>query len=235
MRTELVVALDVPSASQVGPIVDTLGADVRWYKVGLELFAAEGPRALEPLRARDKHVFLDLKLHDIPRTVERAVRAAATHGVGLLTVHAAGGRVMLEAAVAAAREFGRDRPRLVAVTVLTSLDAAELERIGLRGGPAEAAARLAELAIGAGVDGLVCSPREAAELRARFGPTVLLVTPGIRGAGAATGDQKRTGTPAEAVRAGATHVVVGRPILEAPDPTAAARAVLAEMAQALNT
>lgn len=231
-KVELVVALDVPAVDKVGAVCDGLPGEVLWYKVGFELFAAAGPRAIEPLRERNKQVFLDLKLHDIPRTVERAVRAAAAHGVGLLTVHAAGGRAMIEAAVAAARQAGGDRPHIVAVTVLTSLDAVELERIGWPGDPADAVRRLAELAIGAGADGLVCSPREAAGLRARFGTDVLLITPGIRLPEGEAGDQKRIGTPADAVRAGATHLVVGRPILDAPDPAAAARAVLADMAAA---
>ncbi|MCX7819573.1 MAG: orotidine-5'-phosphate decarboxylase [Kiritimatiellae bacterium] len=234
MRPELVVALDVPGADRIGSIVDALPAEVGWYKVGLELFAAAGPTAIEPLRNRGKSVFLDLKLHDIPRTVARAVRAAAAHGVRLLTVHAAGGGAMVEAACAAAREFGADRPRIVAVTLLTSLDTAEVERMGWRGDPADVVRRLAGLALDHGADGLVCSPREAGELRARFGAAVLLVTPGIRLPGDAPGDQRRTGTPAEAVRAGATHLVVGRPILEAPDPAAASRAVLADIAAAVS-
>lgn len=232
VKPELVIALDVPSIDQMGAVVNCLPSEVRWYKVGLELFTGAGPHAIERLRSAGKQVFLDLKLHDIPRTVERAVCAATAYGVGLLTLHASGGRAMMEAAVEASRHKGGDRPRIIAVTVLTSLDATELNRIGLQGEPAETAARLAELAVTAGVDGLVCSPLEVADLRRRFGPELLLVTPGIRPAGGGRGDQKRIGTPADAARAGANYLVVGRPILDAPDPAAAARAIRAEIEMA---
>ncbi|MBM4154707.1 MAG: orotidine-5'-phosphate decarboxylase [Lentisphaerae bacterium] len=229
-RSELIVALDVADSSAIGGIVDRLPDEVRWYKVGLELFAAEGPKALEPLAARGRHVFLDLKLHDIPRTVERAVRAAARHGVGLLTLHASGGRAMIEAAAEAARGAGPAAPKILAVTVLTSLDAADLAAIGVGRAPADQVLALAEVALSAGADGVVCSPQEAAAMRKRFGAGPLLVTPGIRLPSDAVGDQKRVATPAGAVRDGATHLVVGRPILEAADPAAAARRVLADMA-----
>ncbi len=229
-RSELIVALDVPDSSSIGAIVDRLPDEVRWYKVGLELFAAEGPAALEPLARRGRHIFLDLKLHDIPRTVERAVRAAARHGVGLVTLHAAGGRAMIQAAAEAARGAGPGAPKLLAVTVLTSLDAADLAATGVGRSPAEQVVALADLALSAGADGIVCSPQEAAAMRARFGAGPLLVTPGIRLPSDAVGDQKRVATPAGAVRDGATHLVVGRPILEAEDPAAAARRVLADMA-----
>jgi orotidine-5'-phosphate decarboxylase len=229
-KAELIVALDVPDSSSIGDIVDRLPDEVRWYKVGLELFAAEGPAALAPLARRGRHIFLDLKLHDIPRTVERAVRAAARHGVGLVTLHAAGGRAMIEAAAEAARGAGPTAPKLLAVTVLTSLDAADLAAIGVGRSPAEQVVALASLALSAGADGIVCSPQEAAAMRARFGAGPLLVTPGIRLPSDAVGDQKRVATPAGAVRDGATHLVVGRPILEAEDPAAAARRVLADMA-----
>ena len=229
-KCELIVALDVPDSSSIGGIVDRLPDEVRWYKVGLELFAAEGPTALEPLVARGRHIFLDLKLHDIPRTVERAVRAAARHGVGLVTLHAAGGRAMIAAAAEAARGAGPTAPKLLAVTVLTSLDASDLAAIGVGRSPSDQVLALADLALSAGADGIVCSPQEAAAMRTRFGAGPLLVTPGIRLPADAVGDQKRVATPAGAVRDGATHLVVGRPILEAADPAAAARRVLADMA-----
>lgn len=229
-RAELIVALDVPDAAAIDRIVRRLPDEVRWYKVGLELFAAEGPRALEPLAALGRRVFLDLKLHDIPRTVERAVRAAARHGVGLMTLHAAGGRAMIEAAAEAARGEGPAAPKLLAVTVLTSLDASDLAAIGVGRSPADQVLALADLALSAGADGIVCSPREAAAMRTRFGAAPLIVTPGIRLPSDAVGDQKRVATPAGAVRDGATHLVVGRPILDAADPGEAARRVLADMA-----
>lgn len=230
MSASLIVALDVAQSNRIGPIVDALPQEVRYYKVGLELYSAEGPAALQPLRQRQRHIFLDLKLHDIPRTVERAVASVAQHGVELLTVHASGGRAMLEAAVNASRAHGPGRPRILAVTVLTSLDRSDLADLGIQRTPADQVLALAELAVRAGVDGLVCSPQELAELRKRVGPEPLLVSPGIRLPSDAVGDQKRVATPGAAVRAGASHLVVGRPILEATDPAAAARAVLNDMA-----
>ena len=229
MNAELCVALDVAAAAEIAPVVDRLPPEVAWYKVGLELFCAEGPAALRPLQARGRKIFLDLKLHDIPRTVARAVATAAQHGVQMMTVHASGGRAMLEAAAEAARSLGSARPKLVAVTVLTSLDAKDLAELGVGRTPAEQVAALAALALDCGIDGIVCSAQEAAAMRARLGPAALLVTPGIRLPSGDLGDQKRVATPAAAVRDGATHLVVGRPILEAPDPAAAARAILADM------
>ena len=231
-KTELIVALDVPDARQAAAVVDRLPPEVDFFKIGLELFAAEGPAVIETLRSRGRRVFLDLKFHDIPRTVARAVAVCARRGVTLLTVHAAGGRAMLQAAAAAAREAGADRPRLVAVTTLTSLDASDLRETGVARPLDDHTLALGELAVASGLDGLVCSPLEAAAFRARLGSAPLLVTPGIRPAGGEVGDQKRVATVAEAVRAGATYLVVGRPILEAADPAAAARRVLAEIAEA---
>jgi orotidine-5'-phosphate decarboxylase len=182
------------------------------------------------VRKRGGRVFLDLKYHDIPATVAGAVAAAARLGVGLLTVHASGGAAMLRAAAAAAREAGDARPRIVAVTVLTSLDRAALHReLGVPIAVEGHAANLALLARDAGCDGVVASPREAARLRALLGPGALIVTPGIRPAGGAAHDQARTATPATAVRAGADYLVVGRPVTEAADPAAAAAAMLAEI------
>lgn len=229
MKAELIVALDVPTAREALAAMSRLPLEVTWCKVGLELFCAEGPSFLEALRARRKQIFLDLKLHDIPRTVERAVRAAAQHGVDMLTVHACGGRAMLRAAAEAAKSCGRTPPRLIAVTALTSLDQQDLADLGVHRTPAEQVVALADLALKAGINGLVCSPQELELLRGRFGPAPILVTPGIRPAGVDAGDQKRVATPSAAVRAGANYLVVGRPILEAPDPIKATRQILQEM------
>jgi len=229
-RPEIIVALDVPSSTDIKPVLSRLPAELTWYKVGLELFCAEGPAALAPLRGRGCNIFLDLKLHDIPRTVERAVKSASAHGVKLLTLHACGGRPMLEAAAKAAKEAGPDRPRLLAVTVLTSMDAKDLSDVGVMRPVSDQVKALADLAISSGIDGLVCSPQEVGELRRRLGPGALLVTPGIRLPGGELGDQKRVATPGSAARDGATHLVIGRPILEAPDPAAAVRAIRDDIA-----
>jgi orotidine-5'-phosphate decarboxylase len=191
--------------------------------VGLELWGAEGPGAVRALVGDGRRVMLDLKLHDIPNTVARAVAAVAGLGAELLTIHASGGAAMVRAAAdAAARAPGR--LDLAGVTVLTSLDPAEAAAVGL-GDPAEAVPRLARLAVGAGCRALVCSPREAAVVRREVGPEVLLICPGVRPGGSDAGDQRRTATPAEALAAGADLLVVGRPITSAPDLAAAARAV----------
>jgi len=194
-------------------------------KVGLELFAAEGPAAVRAAAALGRPVFLDLKLHDIPNTVEGAARSAAASGASLLTVHASGGEAMVRAAVRGAGE----RLRVLAVTVLTSLDDAALAAVGLAGPAGAAAIRLARLAVAAGAGGIVCSPREVAAVRAAVGPGPLLVVPGVRPAGSARGDQVRVASPAEAVRAGADVLVLGRPLRDAPDPAAAARAIAASL------
>lgn len=233
MKPELIVALDVPEVAQLAPMVDRLPSAVEWYKVGLELFCAEGPAALLPLKERGKKIFLDLKLHDIPRTVARAVKSAAKHGARMITLHATGGHAMMEAAVAAAKECGESAPKLLAVTVLTSLDMKDLHAVGILRAPAAQAQVLAEMAMAAGVDGVVCSAQEASALRRKLGPKAWIVTPGIRPAAASeAGDQKRIATPAFAAKAGASHIVVGRPILEAADPGAAAKGILDELAAA---
>lgn len=194
-------------------------------KVGFELFVAEGPQAVRAAVGLGRPVFLDLKLHDIPATVEGAARSAVACGASLLTVHASGGPRMVEAAVRGAQ----GRLRVLGVTVLTSLDEEQLGRVGLAGPTERAVLRLARLAIEAGVDGLVCSPLEVAAVRAATGPTPLLVVPGVRPLGAAMGDQARVATPEEAVRAGADVLVLGRPLRDAPDPAAAARAIAARI------
>ncbi|ACG75260.1 orotidine 5'-phosphate decarboxylase [Anaeromyxobacter sp. K] len=216
-------ALDFPTFAAAEPFARAVAPEVGLLKVGLELFAAEGPAAVRAAARLGRPVFLDLKLHDIPNTVEGAARSAAASGAALLTVHAAGGAEMVKAAVRGAGPG----VRVLAVTVLTSLDAAALDAVGLAGPPEAAVVRLARLAVGAGAGGIVCSPHEVAAVRAAVGPGPLLVVPGVRPAGAAKGDQARVATPAEAVRAGADVIVVGRPLRDAPDPAAAARAIAA--------
>jgi len=232
MPPELIIALDMPSSQALPALLQCLPREILWFKVGLELFAAEGPRALDPLRAQGKKIFLDLKLHDIPRTVERTVAAAAQHGIGMLTLHASGGRAMLKAAAQAAKSSGAHAPKLIAVTTLTSLNQTDLADIGIRREMKDQALALGELALASGLDGLVASAQEVEHLRSRFGPEPLLVTPGIRPSGNAAGDQKRVATPTLAVRAGSNFLVVGRPILEATDPCAAAVAILNEIRNA---
>jgi len=227
MNPALIVALDVPTAKEMEEALDRLPDTIEWYKVGLELFCAEGPAILEPLKKRNKKIFLDLKLHDIPRTVANAVKTAAGHGVNLMTVHAVGGKAMLEAAAEAARECANP-PKLVAVTTLTSLSQEDFTDLGIARSVADQALALGKLAISSGIDGLVTSAHEAGALRKKF-PQALLVTPGIRMPGGEIADQKRVATPAYAVQQGATHLVVGRPILQADDPAAAAAAVFADI------
>ncbi len=229
MKPELIVALDVPSANEIPKIVSQLPSRIRYYKIGLELFAAAGPEALSFLANNGKRVFLDLKLHDIPRTVARAVEAAGQHNVALMTVHACGGRNMLTAASQAAAALGDRGPKLVAVTTLTSLDQSDLTECGIVRSLPEHTAALGKLAINCGIDGLVCSPLEVETFRSQLGESPILVTPGIRPAGDDVGDQKRVATPAMAVEGGSSFLVVGRPILGATDPAAAAEAILAQM------
>jgi orotidine-5'-phosphate decarboxylase len=231
MTPDLIVALDVPSATEAAALVRRIGDAVSFYKVGLELFVADGPDTLAMLADRGKRVFLDLKLHDIPRTVERAVASASRFGAELLTLHAAGGRAMVEAAARAAAEAG-GRTRLLAVTVLTSLDDRDLADIGVQRTAADQVDALGRLAVDAGAHGLVCSPQEVGRLRRALGAAPYLVTPGVRPAGGDLGDQKRVATPAQATRDGASALVVGRPIVEAPDPRATALAIAAECAVA---
>jgi len=218
-------ALDFGSWADAEPFARRIAPHVGMLKVGLELYVAEGPPVVRAAAALGRPIFLDLKLHDIPATVEGAARSAAATGAALLTVHAAGGPEMVRAAVRGAGPG----VRILAVTVLTSLDDAALEKIGLAGPPEAAVVRLARLAVGAGAGGLVCSPQEVAAVRAAVGPGPLLVVPGVRPAGAALGDQARVATPAQAVGAGADVIVVGRPLRDAPDPVAAARAIAAEL------
>lgn len=226
----LAFPLDVRTLAEAERYLDLLAEHVAVFKVGLELFSAVGPAAVDAVHARGRRCFLDLKLHDIPATMESAVAAAAGLGVAYLTLHAASGGGAMRACAKAA---SRSELRLLAVTVLTSMDAATLDAVGLRGTPAEAVERLADLAFDSGVRGLVCSPLECALLRKRLGSEVVLVTPGVRPAGAELGDQHRVATPAAAIAAGANLLVVGRPIREARDPKAAAMAIAAEIERAL--
>jgi orotidine-5'-phosphate decarboxylase len=231
-RKRLIVALDMPDVASALALVGQLEKNCQWFKVGLELFVAAGPAVIEPLVARGHSVFLDLKLHDIPNTVAGAVRSAAALGIKMMTLHAAGGPAML-AAARAALDGVADPPELLAVTVLTSMDQAQVNDVGLGRSPAKQVELLARMGMEAGIHGFVCSPMEVASLRALTGPEGVLVVPGIRQAGTAIDDQKRIATPAEALRLGASYLVVGRPITQAPDPAEAAEAILKEMAEAL--
>ena len=232
-RDRIVAALDVPAPAAAAALASKLAGHVGMYKVGLELFVAHGRAAIDAVRPFGLPIFLDLKLHDIPQTVEAAARGAGALGAALVTAHASGGAEMVAAArrglSAGAAAAGVAAPRLLAVTVLTSLSAEDLRALGLAGTPAEVALRLARIAVKAGADGLVCSPEEVAALRRELGPSPLLVVPGIRSAGASAGDQRRTGTPRAAIEAGASHIVVGRPLRDAPDPAAAADAIAADL------
>lgn len=231
----IIVPLDVPSAAQALALADTLRGEVGAFKVGKELFTAAGPDVVRALVAKGDRVFLDLKYHDIPNTVAGAVRSASELGVWMLNVHASGGRPMMEAARRAADDHGAKpgctAPLVIAVTVLTSLDAATLASVGIAASPLDQVVMLARLAQAARLDGVVASPRETAAIRQACGPDFLIVTPGIRGGAASSGpdDQQRTLTPGEAVAAGSSYLVVGRPITGAADPVAAAAKILKEM------
>lgn len=229
MKERIIVALDLPDAEQALEVARALKGQVEWVKVGITLFDSEGPAIVRELRSLGFKVFVDLKLHDIPHQVDGACRVLTRVGADMLTVHASGGRTMLEAAVKAtaeaAEKFHAPKPRVVAVTVLTSIDDAALAEIGCGTAASEQVERLALLAWDAGCDGVVCSPVEAATMRELLGPDALVVTPGVRPAGESSGDQARVATPAEALEAGASHLVIGRPITGASDPAAAVRGI----------
>jgi orotidine-5'-phosphate decarboxylase len=229
-KDRLAIALDLPSEQEAMRLVDRLEGTCQWFKVGMELYYAAGNSIVHQLRDRGFNVFLDLKLHDIPNTVAGAVRSATRAGASLLTIHASGGAAMMSAASEAASTPGS--PRLLAVTVLTSMDANELTGIGITASPAEQVFRLARLAQASVIDGMVCSAQEVATLRKETGPDTLLVIPGIRPAGSAVDDQRRIATPAQAIADGASMLVVGRPITRAADPAEAAHAILEEIASA---
>ena len=224
IEPRLIVALDVPTPEAAVALVTRLGDRVAFYKIGLELAFGGGLALAERLVGDGKHVFLDLKLHDIPATVERAAAQVARLGATFLTVHA------YPQTMAAAKRGVGDAPlTILGVTVMTSYDDSDLVTAGYALGVRDLVARRADQAVAAGIGGLILSAEEVSAMRARVGPDFRLVTPGIRPAGAAVGDQKRVMTPAEALRAGADHLVIGRPITQAPDPRAAAEAILAEM------
>ena len=228
-KDRLIVALDVKTADEARALVDRLSGKAGMFKVGSQLFTAAGPALVREIIGRGEKVFLDLKYHDIPYTVANAVAEASLLGVSLITVHALGGKAMMEAAVGALPAVGS---RLLAVTILTSHDQASLGTVGLAGSVSDSVQRLARLAQQARVDGIVASPLEAELIRGACGPDFLIVTPGIRLGAAKTDDQARAATPSAAIRAGASYVVVGRPIVEASDPVAAAAAVVREMESA---
>jgi orotidine-5'-phosphate decarboxylase len=229
---KIIIALDVGTRPEALALAAEL-PEARIFKVGMELFTAEGPPLLQEIARLGKKIFLDLKYHDIPNTVAGAVRSAGRLGVGMLTLHASGGGEMMAAAAAAAREesggLGRPRPLLLGVTVLTSLKEAQLREIGCSDPVAGQVLRLASLAKAVGVDGVVCSPQEIEIIKKEFGPDFLVVTPGIRPAWAAAQDQKRIMTPAQAVAKGADYLVIGRPVTGAPSPRQAFEKIVAEI------
>jgi len=232
-KDQLIVALD-GAPDEVTAWADALQGVVTWVKVGMTLHYVLGTRIIDDLHARGFKVFLDLKLHDIPHQVEGAAEALAGLGVEMMTVHASGGLDMMAAAVRGANrgaeEAGKPAPKILAVTVLTSMDAADLQQIGVTDEPQVQVERLVRLAHEACIRGIVCSPLEASLARSILGSGATIVTPGVRPTGSATGDQSRIATPARALELGATHLVVGRPITQAEDPAAAARSILQELA-----
>jgi orotidine-5'-phosphate decarboxylase len=231
-KDRLIVALDYPTAKEALQLVDALEQTCQWFKVGMELYYAAGNQIVEQLRNRGFNVFLDLKLHDIPNTVASAIRSVTQAGASLLTIHATGGAAMMSAAAKAAE--APNAPRLLAVTVLTSMDSEQLTGIGISVTPADQVLRLARLAEASGITGLVCSAEETSLLRKHLHPDTLLVVPGIRPAGAAAQDQKRIATPAQAIARGASMLVIGRPITQAANPAQATQAILDEIEQELS-
>ena len=232
-RSRLIVALDVPGREAALAAVDRLSGHVGCFKIGLELFTREGPRLVEEIRDRGENIFLDLKLHDIPNTVAGAVRSVCKLGIDMVTVHASGGSAMLEAAHREAQDADSP-PLILAVTALTSLSNEDMVRFGVNGSMEEWVERLALTAYNAGIRGLVASAREISMLRSKLDPQLQLVVPGIRPKGTDVQDQSRTATPYDAVRAGASCLVVGRPIMKADNPADAADAIVEEINRALK-
>ncbi len=232
MTCDLILALDVPTREEAAPILRQLCGELRWVKIGLQMFTAYGPDYVRTVAGEGFNIFLDLKLHDIPNTVAKAIESLAPLPIGMLTLHTAGGREMMTYARKAQLQTKPDL-LLLGVTVLTSMDATGLSELGINVSPATQVSRLGKLAAAAGLRGLVCSPLEVGLLRAQLPADVQLVTPGIRPADETGGDdQKRIMTPANAARAGSSYIVVGRPILKAKDPVAATRAILADLKSA---
>jgi orotidine-5'-phosphate decarboxylase len=230
MKSPVIVALDYAERKQAEAMADRLDPALCRIKIGKELFTRAGPDLVRALRARGFEIFLDLKFHDIPNTTAAAVAAAAELGVWMVNVHASGGPAMMSAAREALSPFGRDAPQLIAVTVLTSMDAAQLQAIGIDANPQQHVLRLARLTQQCGLDGVVCSANECSVLRAELGQALALVTPGIRPAAAAADDQMRIATPAAARANGSDYLVIGRPITRASDPLVALHAILQELA-----
>jgi len=237
LASKIIIALDVKNKEEARKVLESL-PEARVFKVGLELFTAEGPGMIDLVKSFGKEIFLDLKLHDIPNTVAGAVRAAVKHGVSMLTLHTSGGREMMKKAVETARETAEKEnkplPLLLGVTVLTSLKDDDLKEIGFSASTREQVLRLARLATEAGIEGLVCSPQEIDLLRAELGQGIKIITPGIRPAWAEAQDQKRIMTPAEAVQKGADFLVIGRPITQAQQPAEAFSRVVTELESAIN-
>lgn len=229
-KEKIIVALDVPNSQEARQLVGELKDVVSWVKVGLQLFVSEGPQIVRDLKAQGFKVFLDLKFHDIPNTTREAIRSAVSLGVDMTTIHLGGGAAMVRAAVDAA---SGSSTQILGVTVLTSFDEAELKRVGVETPVAGQVERLVSLAMDSGLRGIVCSPLEIEMIRQIHGDKPILVTPGVRPAGAALGDQSRVMTPADAIRQGANYLVIGRPITAASSPREAAQAIAGEIASAL--
>lgn len=232
MDSKVIVALDYEKEKDALALVDQINPELCRLKVGKEMFTTLGTQFVKQLHARSFDVFLDLKFHDIPNTVARAIRSAADLGVWMVDLHASGGLRMMETAKQILEPYGKDAPKLIAVTVLTSMEDADLLQIGINASPMEQVIRLARLTQRAGLDGVVCSPQEVAILRANCGQDFTLVTPGIRPAGADFGDQRRVMTPAQAIQQGSDYLVVGRPITQATNPLAVIEQINTEVSQA---
>ena len=225
---KIIVALDYPDQEPALQLVNQLSPELCRLKIGKELFTAAGPQLIETVKDKGFEVFLDLKFHDIPNTVAKSCEAAARLGVWMVNVHALGGKKMMQAACEAVAKFDKP-PRLIAVTILTSMDEQDIAEIGLRGSPEENVISLARLAKASGLDGVVCSPKEVNQLRQQLGEEFCLVTPGVRPQGADQDDQKRTMTPKQALRSGASYLVIGRPITKADDPLQALTVICTEI------